>query len=84
MTAPAPPLDEFAVLDRLIIEAFTDLRSARASAARTGNRANLDLLTRAEEHLNALLEYRHAVVHRASPTAVDGAAGPPGRRDRPR
>ena len=55
MTAPAPPLNSFVLLDRLIMEAFTDLRAARAVAARTGDRQNLDLLTRAEEHLNALL-----------------------------
>jgi hypothetical protein len=64
MTAPAPPLNSFVLLDRLIMEAFTDLRAARAVAARTGDRQNLDLLTRAEEHLNALLEYRHAVLRR--------------------
>ncbi|WP_147332095.1 hypothetical protein [Geodermatophilus marinus] len=84
MTAPAPPLDGLAVLDRLIVEAFADLRSARAAAARTGNRRNLDVLTRAEEHLDALLEYRHAVVHRASPPAAGVAAEPGRRRDRPR
>ncbi|MGY1695617.1 MULTISPECIES: hypothetical protein [unclassified Geodermatophilus] len=77
MTATAPPLDGFVVLDRLITEAFTDLRAARAAAARTGNRENLDLLTRAEEHLNALLEYRHAVLRRSSLTT----AGPGGRPD---
>ena len=70
MTAPAPPLNSFVLLDRLIMEAFTDLRAARAVAARTGDRQNLDLLTRAEEHLNALLEYRHAVLRRCPPVAV--------------
>ena len=67
MTAPAPPLNSFVLLDRLTMDAFTDLRAARAVAARTGNRQNLDLLTRAEEHLNALLEYRHAALHRCPP-----------------
>jgi hypothetical protein len=60
MTAPPRPRSDFAVLDRLILEALSELRSARFAAARTGNRKNLELQTRAEEHLNALLEYRHA------------------------
>jgi hypothetical protein len=84
MTAPAPPLNSFALLDRLIMEAFTDLRAARAVAARAGNRQNLDLLTRAEEHLNALLEYRHAALRRCPPVALGLAAEPRGRRSRPR
>jgi hypothetical protein len=84
MTAPAPPLNSFVLLDRLIMEAFTDLRAARAVAARTGNRRNLDLSTRAEEHLNALLEYRHAALHRCPPVAVGLAVEPRGRRNRPR
>ena len=60
MTAPAPPRSDFADLDRLILEALADLRSARDTAARTGSRANIERKTRAEEHLNALLESRHA------------------------
>jgi hypothetical protein len=64
MTAPAPPRTDFAVLDRLILEALVNLRSARTGATRTGNRKNLDLQTRAEEHLNALLDYRHAAQRR--------------------
>jgi hypothetical protein len=64
MTALAPPRSSFAVLDRLILEALTDLRTARIVAARTGNRTNLERQTRAEEHLNALLEYRLAAQSR--------------------
>jgi hypothetical protein len=64
MTAPAPPRNDFVMLDRLIDEALRDLRTARTVAARTGNRANLDRRTRAEEHLDALLEYRHAAGRR--------------------
>ena len=64
MTALAPPRSNFAVLDRLILEALSDLRSARAAAARKGDRENLDLQMRAEEHLNALLDYRHAAQER--------------------
>ena len=84
MTAPAPPLNSFVLLDRLIMDAFTDLRAARAVAARAGNRQNLDLLPRAEERLNALLEYRHAALHRCPPVAVGLAVEPRGRRNRPR
>ena len=64
MTAPARPRSDFAVLDRLILEALIELRSARRMVARTGNRRNLDLQARAEEHLNALLEYRLAAQRR--------------------
>jgi hypothetical protein len=64
MTAPAPPRSDFAVLDQLILEALGALRSARTAAARVGNRTNLDVQTRAEEHLNALLDYRLAARRR--------------------
>jgi hypothetical protein len=64
MTALALPRGDFALLDRLILEALWDLRAARSRAARTSNQRNLDLLSRAEEHLNALLEYRHAALGR--------------------
>ena len=84
MPAPAPPLSNSALLDGLTLEAFTNPRSARAQAARAGNRQNLDLLTRAEEHLNALLEYRHAALRRCPPVAVGPAAEPHARWFRPR
>jgi hypothetical protein len=64
MTAPARPRSDFALLDRLILEALGDLRSARTAARRTGNSRTLELQTRAEEHLNALLEYRLAAQRR--------------------
>jgi hypothetical protein len=60
MTAPAPPRNDFALLDRLILDALGSLRSARAATAKAGTRTNVEGQTRAEEHLNALLEYRHA------------------------
>ena len=60
MTAPAPPRSDFDVLDRLILEALGELRSCRLVAARAGSRGNIERQTRAEEHLDALLEYRHA------------------------
>ena len=64
MTAPAPPRGDVAELDRLILAALGDLRSARSRATRTGDRRNLDLQLRAEEHLNTLLEYRYAARNR--------------------
>ena len=64
MTAPTLPLSDFTVLDRLILDALRELRSARDAAARIGNHRNLDLQARAEEHLNTLLEYRHAAGRR--------------------
>jgi len=64
MTTLAPPSDRFAVLDTLIVRALAELRVARRVCARTSDRQNLDLQTRAEANLNALLEYRHAAQHR--------------------
>ena len=59
-TALALPRGDFALLDRLILEALWDLRSARVRAARTSDRRNLELQCRAEEHLDTLLDYRYA------------------------
>jgi hypothetical protein len=64
VTELALPRGDFALLDQLICEALWDLRSARVQAERTSNRRNLDLQARAEEHLNTLLEYRHAALRR--------------------
>jgi hypothetical protein len=64
MTSLVPPRSNFAVLDRLILEALSELRTARTAAARKGDRTNLDLQTQAEEHLNALLDYRHTAQRR--------------------
>jgi hypothetical protein len=64
MSASAPPRSSFAVLDQLILEALRELRTARAVVGGTANHPNMDLQARAEEHLNALLEYRHAAGQR--------------------
>jgi hypothetical protein len=64
MRVTAPPRADFGMLDRLIQDALGELRSARTDAASKGNRPNLDRQTRAEEHLDALLEYRHAAGRR--------------------
>ena len=58
MTTSVSPTRDFAVLDRLILEALGELRAARTAAARRGNGTTIDLRSRAEEHLNALLDYR--------------------------
>ena len=65
MTGTAPPRGDFATLDRLIGAALGELRLARTATARMGNRTNLDRQTRAEEHLDALLEYRHIARQRS-------------------
>jgi hypothetical protein len=69
MTAPAPPRPEFAVLDRRITQALAVLRSARAACsggrdAGSHDAGNHEAQQRAEEHLNALLDYRYATQHR--------------------
>jgi hypothetical protein len=64
MTTSVSPTRGFAVLDRLILEALGELRSARSTARRAGNRANVEAQTRAEEHLDALLDYRHVAQSR--------------------
>jgi hypothetical protein len=64
MTTAAAPTDRFAVLDSLIVRALTELRAARCARGATDDQEALDLRTRAEADLNALLEYRHAARHR--------------------
>ena len=73
MPSPRTAWDRFAVLDSLIVRALADLRAARRACGTTSDRANLDLQTRAEANLNALLEYRHAAECREAVTA-DGRA----------
>jgi hypothetical protein len=63
MSAPAPPREQLAHLDRLIVAALAELRAARRVAARTGGLRG-ELEARAERHLNVLLDYRHAAQHR--------------------
>ncbi|MGY1605499.1 hypothetical protein [Geodermatophilus sp. SYSU D00815] len=63
MTATAPPRDDLVLLDRLVLAALRRLRLARATTA-ASSRRNVERQTRAEEHLDALLEHRHAVRHR--------------------
>jgi hypothetical protein len=67
MTAPALPRPEFAVLDRRITQALALLRSARAAGARGRDTGSPEAQQRAEEHLNALLDYRYTAQHRQRP-----------------
>jgi hypothetical protein len=61
MTTSISPTRDFAELDRLILDALGELRAARTAATRPASRAAVDVRsTRAEEHLNALLDYRSA------------------------
>jgi hypothetical protein len=64
MPTSAPPRTAYAVLDQLIEQALADLRIARVASGRASSQQNVTQLERAEEHLNALLDYRHAVMHR--------------------
>ena len=63
MTAPAPPRSSFGVVDQLIREALDELRFARSTERPAGG-PDLDRETRAEERLNALLDYRLAAQRR--------------------
>jgi hypothetical protein len=75
MTTTTDP-GEFAVLDQLIVRALEALRRARADCARKDTPKNADLRDHAEEHLDALLDFRHAASHRparaAAPTVARG------------
>jgi hypothetical protein len=64
MTTSAPSHPDLATLDRRIEQALHSLRLARAVSARLATRSNLAAEERAEENLNALLEYRHAAGRR--------------------
>ena len=64
MTASVPTEIELLALDRRITRALAVLRLARVVCARRHSPADRDAEARAETELNALLEYRHTVVHR--------------------
>ncbi|MGY1631147.1 hypothetical protein ACI784_05475 [Geodermatophilus sp. SYSU D01186] len=64
MTTVAPSPDRFGVLDSLIVRALAELRAARRACGSGNDPARLDRRTRAENDLNALLEYRHAAHQR--------------------
>jgi hypothetical protein len=51
-------------LDRLIEQALADLRIARVTYWRARTPKNQHSAERAEQHLNALLDYRSAAMHR--------------------
>jgi hypothetical protein len=64
MTMSMPTAIDLMALDRRIARALAVLRLARVASARRNDPKNLDAEVRAETELNALLEYRHTVVHR--------------------
>ena len=66
MTASTSTVVDLRTLDGRIARALAGLRLARAASARSGNPNNLGAEARAEIELNALLDDRYAVVHRAS------------------
>ena len=70
MTASMPTVIDVVVLDQRITRALAVLRLARIASARNGNPSNHDAEVRAENDLNALLEYRHTVVHRPTPSGL--------------
>ena len=63
MTASLPTETELLALDQRITHALATLRLARVVRARRHSPADRDAEARAETELNALLDYRHAVVH---------------------
>jgi hypothetical protein len=78
MTTTTAP-DEFAVLDQLIVRALVTLRSARAACDERGRQEDAGLLSRAEQNLDALLDFRHGVTRRrvrTAPTTPVRAADP--------
>jgi hypothetical protein len=58
MASPAGGRDEFAVLDQLIVRSLVTLRMARAACRDGATPRNLELRDRAEDNLNALLDFR--------------------------
>jgi len=56
--------DEFTVLDQLIVRALVTLRLARAACAERGTQKDVDLRNRAEENLDALLDFRYSATQR--------------------
>ena len=64
MMTSAPTRAEYGILDRLIEQALADLRMARVAYWRATTQQNQTSAVRAEEHLNALLDYRYAAMRR--------------------
>jgi hypothetical protein len=69
MTAPVIPGPDTAVLDRLLVQALAELRSARAWSRRRSSREALLAQERAEQNLNALLDFRSVAARRHRPGA---------------
>jgi hypothetical protein len=67
MASPAAEQDEFAVLDQLIVRSLVTLRMARAAYRTAATPRNLELRDRAEDNLNALLDFRAGARQRRPP-----------------
>ena len=65
VTASTTTRSVFATLDARITSALLALRQARLAVAHSASAAALLQQQRAEENLNALLDYRNAVSHRS-------------------
>ena len=64
MSTSALSRTEYGTLDRLIEQALSDLRTARVTYWRATTEGNRSDAERAEEHLNALLDYRYVASRR--------------------
>jgi hypothetical protein len=64
MTTVAHPRTPPTDLERQIVAALAELRTARAAVVRTGTARSVERMTRAEAALNLLLEYRFAIIGR--------------------
>lgn len=68
MTTTTTAPEEFAALDQLIVRALVTLRLARAACDETGRQEDVNLRTMAEQNLDALLDFRHALRRRPART----------------
>ena len=78
MAAPAAERNEFAVLDQLIVRSLVTVRLARAACRTAATPRNLELRDKAEDNLDALLDFRAAARRRSSrgaPVAAVPVAG---------
>ena len=64
MTATTESRAQLALMEREIVAALAELRAARIAVARTGTARTVARAARAEEQLNALLDYRLALRRR--------------------
>ena len=61
MTASTESRAHLTLVEQQIVAALAELRAARLAVARTGTVRSIGRASRAEEELNALLDYRLAI-----------------------